>query len=262
MTMAGEDVIRLAREIERARQVLETLAAARHQDSLKLEASRFDIERRLAYLAESKANLEPIHTHQQVLLKGELDFALLGLKTMAILNGGALFAVPAFKEVFSFEAARWALVSVSLCFAFGLGAAILAILFAYLSSGRSAAALASRQEYASLDVNRSYFPPSGEDAKKHEDARGDAVKQSQKHFDKAVAWRRWGIGSAVASASLFVIGAVVGIAHFDPAASPVPSRPAAPATVKPSGSPTPRALEPTQPSTVPSPLPLIPDPRS
>ena len=96
------------------------------------EDSRAELERRLAYLEEYRTNIEPVQRDITEANRATVDFALTGIKSLYLLNGGAIIAVPAFAGV-SERLSIDSLGTAIACFAVGLFTAALTNLLAYLS---------------------------------------------------------------------------------------------------------------------------------
>lgn len=140
---------------------------------------RLFIEGRLIFLEEWRTNLTPLQNSIASADRAAVDFSLAGLKSMFILNGGALIAVPAFVEILDLgPEAFGSLVDASVLFVSGLVECVLANLTAYLSMREAGLGLVATTESRAAMLKRVYTgDPKGDLAAKEarEEAKADRL---------------------------------------------------------------------------------------
>lgn len=198
MTMTDEErAVGIARlEVERFR--------------LDLERYRQDLERRRTYLEHYKAELEPQYRYSVESDRASVGFAQSGIRSMYILNGGALVALPAFHALlkesptYTSEPLLWA----ALAFVIGLALSGITSLLAYLAQSAVSEAVSHVISWRAISVNESYWPR--EEGKKPTAVEEiDAEKKQAKRWRKRFNWFAWpGVACAAAALTAFVFGAI------------------------------------------------------
>ncbi|MCH9052631.1 MAG: hypothetical protein IIA72_16415 [Proteobacteria bacterium] len=179
----------------------------------KSEDQRLTIERRLAFLEEWRTNLTPIQESIASADRGAIDFALAGLKSGFLLNGGALIALPAFIEIFKLKPGDADLfVFAAIPFALGLITCTVANFLGYKCANTAISAQEEARSWRALRVTEQYYPS------KDRVSTAKTVKISQDKSDKLFlkARKEENIGQKffIVSISLFVIGVVYSLAMW------------------------------------------------
>lgn len=137
----------------------------RLQDQMTME--NLARERRSAFLVEFRTSLEPVERVAGREAEGALQHALLGIRTVYLLNGGGLVAIPAILKIISNDPLPGTFL------AWAAGVFILGVLFNALANLNGYVAFLSAFEAANLDqharaksVEGHYYPP--KDMTKHQ----------------------------------------------------------------------------------------------
>jgi hypothetical protein len=117
---------------------------------LQLDRNRTDNERYALELERRRLEVTTVREQAFQAAGHAVQFSKMGLQGLGYLNGGALFVLPAFTQLFQGGVALSALVAPMSAFIVGLVLTFIAILFAYLSTGNAA-----QQGHATADMNDS-----------------------------------------------------------------------------------------------------------
>jgi hypothetical protein len=120
--------------------------------------------------------------------KAAVDYATLGIKSCAILNGGALIALPAIIQAFHFES-NLGIVLAGIAFSIGIICSLVCLLLAYFSVSASLAEAEYDRDEGYIRISHTHFSAHypeiyGEDSKKDI---AEAAKSAQK--SRVHAWR-------------------------------------------------------------------------
>ena len=194
--------------------------------SEQIEALRLEVERtraeidRLRYLDEShrtflqswQIQVAPIHEEQERSRELGAGYAQVGIKSMFILNGGALVALPAFVKMAGTGLATETAFFASSVASFVIGLVLITVttLFAYLSLDAEVAALRRRGNVLRLDLIKGCNPVAF--TKDQEQERHENEEGREKFGDLASQFTKVAVGLAIASLVAFIAGAVIGIA--------------------------------------------------
>ncbi|MFQ5853518.1 MAG: hypothetical protein ACE5JU_23415 [Candidatus Binatia bacterium] len=197
---ANERAVKLARsEVDRLR--------------LDLERYRQDLERRRTYLEHYKAELEPQYRYSVESDRASVGFAQSGIRSMYILNGGALIALPAFHTLlkdsptYTSESLMWS----AGAFVIGLLFSGVTSLLAYLAQSATTEAVSRAITWRTISVNETYWPRD-QATKPTADEEIDAEKKKERQWRRRFVWFAWlGVGSSVAALAAFVAGAVTAL---------------------------------------------------
>lgn len=136
--------------------------AKRQQERLRqqteLEQQRRD--RRSAFLAEFRANLEPVERDQDRCNAGAVELALAGIRASYFLNAGGLVAIPAIMKIFPVEALPTsAFLWPAGVFAFGVLLTAACNFSAYFSLLRAGEGWSWEASARANEVIGNYYPP-------------------------------------------------------------------------------------------------------
>jgi hypothetical protein len=133
--------------IEQARLAIET-------ERLKMEQVRLGIENDRKYFEQWKTDLSPLEQNALEASKAAITFAQNTLRSLFLLNGGALIALPTFSSMLRFSPAQtyYLLLPIG-SFVVGLVMCTVASFLAYFALGQSAARLYARMEVFKVNLN-------------------------------------------------------------------------------------------------------------
>lgn len=186
---------------------------------LEVERLRHENERFRSHLERWRTDVDPLYQAGEHSREMAFQFAQSAVKSMFLLNGGALIAFPAFAQlvgtVFSENIALFLLSAGS--FVGGLTLIAIATVLAYKAMDADAEAIRQRQEVVKIDLNRSYDPKwyTG-DVKKRRSEAEKAEERSARQFQRISGWA---LGLGVGSLVAFVSGAIFGALVLSTAAS-------------------------------------------
>ncbi len=190
MTDSGQDQADFRTQIEKVRLGQEDIRLK--QEDLRLHWERWNLD--VAPL-QKKAGEATAHA---------VEYSTLALRTLILINGGALLALPAFSQFdngLSFTNLGWAMA----CFVLGLFGAGIALLSGYLSLAASTKRF-SHEATARAIVLNARDNLNDEQKKNKEDADKKAADQSGKESK----WEVVALVAAIVSLLLFVIGCFLG----------------------------------------------------
>lgn len=184
----------------------------------KIDALRIQIEQNTlqnetyrTYLQGWQIQVSPIHEEKERSRELSSGFAQMGIKSMFILNGGSLIALPAFAEIANKNIAEnipLFVGSIS-CFVVGLALTALATLFAYLSLDANTAELENSGTVVRFDLIKGRDPAAF--SKDQEQERETSEKERQRFNGLTQTLALIAMRVAIASLVAFIAGAGLGI---------------------------------------------------
>lgn len=139
------------------------------------------------------------------------SFASLGLRTLSILNGGAIVAVPALAEVFEISNGAHGIVATSItAFAIGLVFAVIAILLAYISLEVDCSAIDHRSSASAKQVTLDFLralPNADLDEDQRKDEIASETSRADRFYLATHMLQLIAISLAIGSLAAFIFGA-------------------------------------------------------
>lgn len=182
---------------------------ALHLDSIRTELEKIKVrqEGTRIYLEQWKADISPVEEQTLQTHRSAIAFAQAGLKTAALINGGALIALPAFVTLFKIGSGE-IVISAAIFFCFGLLAAACAYLFAFLSVDHFGISTTHKRERLAMNLNINRLPDTDENKKLDMQKQIEWRKQ-QIESEEKLALRNRNIGVFLLTSSLiaFLLGA-------------------------------------------------------
>ncbi len=163
-----------------------------------------------AYLRRMESTIKPRQEAAERSRTFTFEFARMALRSMFLLNGGALIALPAFAEMLggikpeTADAFTWSIGS----FVIGLVLIAFATLFAYIAMNTDVGGIRQEILWRAIDINADYKPP--DDPQKSKDERDNAIKLSKKCGTWARRFRAIVIVLGLGSLGAFINGALQG----------------------------------------------------
>ena len=174
---------------------------------LRLDEARYENERTRTFLERWRTDVEPLHEGAERSREMAFGFAQTAIRSMFILNGGALVAVPAFAELVgtAFQENPTAFLPSGLGFVTGLILIAITTVLAYTSMDADAESIRQGQEVVKINLNRAENPKSY--TKQEEGRQSEAKVARQKFNRRSVKLRTWALWLGVGSMGAFVFGA-------------------------------------------------------
>ena len=163
-----------------------------------------------AFLRRLETSIKPRHEAAERSRTFTFEFARMALRSMFLLNGGALIALPAFAEMLGGikpETADAFILSIG-SFIVGLVLIAAATFFAYIAMNADVGDIQQEILWRTIDINADYKPP--DDPQKSKDERDNAIKLSKKCGTWARRFRAIVIVLGLGSLGAFINGALQG----------------------------------------------------
>ncbi len=163
-----------------------------------------------AFLRRLETSIKPREEAAERSRTFTFEFARMALRSMFLLNGGALIALPAFAGMLggikpeTADTFIWSIGS----FVIGLVLIAVATLFAYIAMDADAEGIRQEILWRTIDINADYKPP--DDPQKSKDEREEAIKLSKNCGTRARKFRAIVIVSGLGSLVAFINGALQG----------------------------------------------------
>lgn len=170
--------------------------------------------RHLVFLEHWRTELAPIEGRSAQANRAGNDYALAGIKSGYLLNGGAVIAVPAFWKLLeqpSGEDQLFVIVAVAI-FVIGLIFCVIGNFLAYLCLTNAGLAHVKNLESRALDVREAYYP--SKDKESLIAVQRITNEQREKIFERAMKQKFWAQIIFISSITCFVLGAVIGWLSF------------------------------------------------
>ena len=131
------------------------------------EMEQVNRDRRAAFLTEFRVNLDPIERIRDTADSGATEFALVGVRSCYLLNGGGLVAIPAIMQILSKTQLPGSLVLwPALVFVLGILFSAITNYFAYRSMFTASEAWGFELNARASEVSGTYYPQEDEAAHK------------------------------------------------------------------------------------------------
>ena len=175
---------------------------------LQLDEARQRDERTRTFLERWRTDVGPLHEAAERSRDMTFGFAQMAIRSMFLLNGGALVAVPAFAELVgaAFQENLTAFLLSGLGFVTGLILIAITTVLAYTSMDADAEAIRQDQEVVKINLNRSENPKSYTDKVKKQQSAAEAARQ--KFGRRSTKLRAWALWLGVGSMGAFIFGTV------------------------------------------------------
>lgn len=124
------------------------------------EIEQINREKRAAYLTEYRINLDSVERLRDHADQGAIEFASIGVKSIYVLNGGALVAIPAIlKFTQGGTISKGYVVAAVIFFVAGILLAAAANYLAYRSMFQAGAGHAKEMNARAVEVSNNHYPP-------------------------------------------------------------------------------------------------------
>lgn len=175
---------------------------------LQLDSARHQNERTRTFLERWRTDVVPLHEAAERSRDMAFGFAQTAIRSMFLLNGGALVAVPAFAELVgtAFQENMTALLLSGSGFVAGLILIAITTLLAYTSMDADAEAIRQDQEVVKINLNRAQNPKSYTNKLKKQQSEAEAARL--KFGRRSAKLRTWALCLGVGSMGAFIFGAV------------------------------------------------------
>ena len=175
---------------------------------LQLDSARHQNERTRTFLERWRTDVVPLHEAAERSRDMAFGFAQTAIRSMFLLNGGALVAVPAFAELVgtAFQENLTVFLLSGLGFVTGLILIAITTVLAYTSMDADAEAIRQEQEVVKINLNRSENPKSYTDEVKKRQSEAEVARQRVDRL--SVKLRAWALWLGVGSMGAFVFGTV------------------------------------------------------
>lgn len=112
----------------------------------------------LAELDQTRTAIGPYQEFRIEAYKASIQFAMAGLRSLIVLNGGALIALPAFHNLVAGAGRNdWStLPQILIAFAAGLALCVAAFLFGYMAAGKGAGLAVMQMEYVQASIRAQF----------------------------------------------------------------------------------------------------------
>lgn len=156
------------------------------------------------FLRDWEASVIPIEKQASDAYTAAVGYSLLVLKSILILNGGALAVLPAIVSTFGTAAQKTVVVSVAICFVAGVVFAVAAIALSYFTAYAEGQCQWYRREMVAHGAIHAYYKTSG-----CEEKIVVSNKQREKLWEKSNKMRIFAIICVLISVSTFLAGALL-----------------------------------------------------
>ena len=174
---------------------------------LEIERLQYSNDRFRTHLERWRTDVEPLYHAGERSRDMAFQFAQTAIRSMFLLNGGALIAFPAFAELVGTEFHQniWEFLLSTGGFVLGLVLIVATTLLAYMAMDADAAAIRQRQEIVKIDLNRSHAPEWYSNEVKQ--ARVDAEAAENKSAGLFKVLSSWALALGIGSIAAFLFGA-------------------------------------------------------
>lgn len=154
------------------------------------------------FLRDWETSVLPIEHQASDAYKAAIDYSLLGFKSMFILNGGALVALPAIVQTFNATCAQGTIAKVAACFVIGILFAAAATTLSYFVVCAEGVFHWNRREEVAQTILGLYYNTPG-----HQERVKEAAFKSGKYVKRCTLLRYVAIFCALGSVGAFIRGA-------------------------------------------------------
>ncbi len=178
-------------------------------------------EKTRTFLQRWQTDVLPVHESGERSREMAATYAQMTIKTMFLLNGGALIVFPAFAELIDTPLSDQILMFVGSIGSFVLGLALIAItsLLAYMSLDADAAGFRCDETIIKINLNQGENPKGHDE--EQENNRTTAKTDGEKLKKLAVRLTRWAIGLGLGSLGAFLVGTGLAIAVLTTVTDPL-----------------------------------------
>ena len=178
-----------------------------------LELKKHTLATHVAFLEHWRTDLQPIENDIRASDRASVDFAISGLRTVFLLNGGAIVAVPAFAEVLGVQDDQryWITYAVA-TYAFGLFLSALSQIAAYLTTESRSREFSERLSWRSITVKLKHNIIQENDP---ECAAAELFKEKEKRWEGiAKFFNISALALCIISLLMFIVGAYLSMKIF------------------------------------------------
>jgi hypothetical protein len=197
-------------EIEKERLAIE-------HERLNLERSKLHIEREKLYLERYRVDVAPMENFDVEASRAAVSMAQMTIRTLILMNSGAVIVWPSLQKVFEGALTPSSLGHALSAHAFGIVAALIAAIFAFLSLHAGANRATAERNVRAMVRNKAHVEesphvPKASGPTAEEIAREEALRKRRGRA--ALRHQYVGIAAAIISCAAFVAGAVIGGTSF------------------------------------------------